>query len=108
MFPCWESVWKKGFVRRGKGYQAVRLDGALNLGRVDRYNEERCETVLIWSAMCEKGMRGSRGSVLPFMHEVRRSGLYSARLLGHWGDCVDPRAMIEREIRDWKSPLTVI
>lgn len=47
MFSCWKSVWEKSFVGRGKGYQAVRLDGALNRGRVDRYNEERCETVLV-------------------------------------------------------------
>lgn len=74
MFSCWKSVWEKSFVGRGKGYQAVRLDGALNRGRVDRYNEERCETVLVWSAMCGKRDARIEGSVLPFMHSVRRSG----------------------------------
>ena len=75
MLPRWESVWEKRFVGCGKGYEAVGFDCILDCGRVDGYNEERCETILVLSTVREKGTQGLRGRILPFTQDVRRFGL---------------------------------
>ena len=48
------------------------------------------------------------GSILEFKHSVRRLGLYSARLFGQVGACVDAIVIIERKRRNRTSPWKMI
>ena len=43
MGPRWKSVRKERLIGRGKGYECIGRDRALNCGSVDGYDEECCE-----------------------------------------------------------------